>query len=393
MQSGSFLGANATPMTELAEMRASAVLSIDLTALAENYRALKSEAGKAKCGAVVKADAYGVGMDYVAPILWNEGCRHFFVALLDEGLALRRILPHARIYLLNGLLKGTEDETCLQRLTPCLNKPEEITAWAETARKHKTRLPAVIHIDTGMNRLGLTPADLDRLAEEGIPSVLNMRFIMSHLAVADSPRHVLNLKQLERFKLAMKMLPENRGSLANSAGIFLGKKYHYHLLRPGIALYGGDPTHSTKGNPMKPVIHIKGRILQIREIQKGESLGYGADGVVKRDSRIATVAIGYGDGLPRSLSSKEDKSKFSFLIDGKKAPILGRVSMETVMVDVTDHSAITLRAGGFAVLLNEKQTIDDLAKAARCTNYEILTRLGKRYYRTYKLPKRVSETV
>jgi alanine racemase len=352
-------------------------LTIDLDAVAANWQALKGRQGTGECAAVVKADAYGLGMEPVARALWRAGCRTFFVALLDEALCLRTRLPEAAIHVLNGLERGGEEETRRARLVPVLNGPDDIERWSALAGRAGASLPAALHLDTGMARLGLSPAEARNLAAH--PDRLagiDLTLVMSHLACADEPDHPLNDRQLALFRDMRALFPQGRSSLANSSGLFLGDGYRSDLARPGAALYGVNPCPG-KLNPMAQVVRLQGEIIRVRDIDSGESVGYGASWRAARRTRLATVAVGYGDGYPRSLGN----SGFASL-DGVRVPVVGRVSMDLITLDVTE-AADKARPGAWLDLIGAGATVDDLAAAAGTIGYEILTGLGARYRRSY----------
>ena len=358
---------------------AGAVLTIDLGALTENYRLLRDRLGGADCAAVVKADAYGLGAARVAATLLRAGCRQFFVAHLQEGVALREALPaEAEVFVLNGLMPGAE-ALCLDAgLTPVLNSLSQLDAWSALGRRVGRTLPAILQVDSGMARLGLAPVEVDRLVAE--PARLDgvaLRAVMSHLACADEPDHPANRAQLAMFEAQRRRLPPAPASFANSSGIFLGADYHFDLARPGAALYGVAPVPG-KPNPMRAVVRLDARVIQTRQIVADDAVGYGhtfrAPGVM----RIATLAVGYADGWLRSVGAKG-----SGFVDGRALPIVGRVSMDSLMLDISALPADMLNPGDFVELLGAHQSIDDVAMAAGTIGYEILTSLGGRYVRRY----------
>lgn len=354
------------------------ILTVDLDAIIANYRTLTAELMPGTiCGGVVKADAYGLGARYVVPALAAAGCTHFFVAHLGEALALRDVLPRdAALYVLNGLAEGEEAEFVAGGLVPALNNLDQIARWAKTARAAGRRLPAVVHVDTGMSRLGLPPAETQRLiAAPDMLADLDVRFLMSHLACADEPGEPLNLWQLGEFRALRAALPQLRASLANSSGIFLGPEYHFDLARPGCALYGINPVPG-RPNPMRPVARLDGKVLQIHEVDPPRSVGYGATHRVVGRTRIATVAAGYADGWPRSLSNRG-----SAFAGDVRVPVIGRVSMDLTTLDVT--AVPQLRAGDTVELMGPRLPVDEVAEAAGTIGYEVLTRLGRRYQRVY----------
>lgn len=360
--------------------RAGAILEIDLDGVRANWRLLAQRVAPAACAAVVKADAYGLGAAPIAAALAQAGCRLFFVATLDEGVALRRALTApGDIAVFNGLFPGTAAEFAAHDLIPVLNDPGQIEEWQRFAANGPTPLPAaMLHLDTGMARLGLTPREFAALADAGLPGGIGWRALLSHLACADEPEHRLNALQRDRFAAARRRLPTLPASLAASCGIFLGPGYHFDFVRPGAALYGVNPQPGAP-NPMRQVVRLKGRIAQVREIDRGESVGYGARHIMETRGRLATVAIGYADGWPRSLSHRGCAR-----IGGLRIPLVGRVSMDLVVFDVSALPEEIARPGAFVDLLDEEYGVDAAAAAAGTIGYEILTSLGRRYHRVYR---------
>jgi len=358
--------------------RAGAILEVDLAGIAANWRLLARRVEPVECAAVVKADAYGLGAALVAPALAAAGCRRFFVATIDEGIALRRVLPEAaEIAVFNGLLPGCADDFIEFGLVPVLNDPGQVADWRSAALRHR-KGPAILHLDTGMARLGLTLREFDRLADASCRSdPIRWRALISHLACSDEPEHPLNRTQLERFIAARRCLSHVPASLAASSGIFLGPEFHFDLVRPGAALYGVNPQPGCP-NPMRQIVRLKGRILQIREVDRGQSVGYGASHVMAAPGRLATVAVGYADGWLRSVSQHG-----SGRVGGKRVPLLGRVSMDLMVFDVSGVDPAFVRPGGFIELLHEEYGVDAAAADAGTIGYEILTALGRRYLRTY----------
>jgi alanine racemase len=360
-----------------------AILTIDLDALAANYRRLRELAGLAECAAVVKADAYGLGMAEAAPALWRQGCKTFFVATPDEARALRKLLPHAIIYVLAGLMPGTADIFRKHGLRPILNSADEIREWASFSAKVGEALPCAIHVDSGMNRLGLSAAEVDAVAaERNLWPAFTLSLVMSHLACADEPEHPKSAAQRKIFDDLRARLPKALASLANSAGILLGRAYTYDVVRPGIALYGGK-LHSRGSREFAPVVDLKGRILQVRDVAAGETVGYGATRTLRRRSRVATVSVGYADGFFRSLSTKDGETGFVAYVGPHAAPILGRVSMDLITVDVTDVPETHAARGGWVELMGPHVTAQALAHHAGTIDYEVLTNLGARAFRRY----------
>jgi alanine racemase len=362
---------------------ATGVLAIDLAALRRNYRKLAGLAAPAECAAVVKADAYGLGIARVAPALAGAGCRTFFVATLAEAAMVAGVVPEATVYVLNGLFPGAAPDFEALGARPVLSSMEEIAEWAAFAAGAGRPLPAAIHVDTGMNRLGVKPADYAALIAAGntfpaIPADL----VISHLACADVPDHPKNAEQLAAFRKITAALPAMRRSLANSPAIFLGANYNFDLVRPGVALYGGNPFAGAP-NPMEPVVRLYGRIAQIGEAGPGETVGYGAALKLARRTRYATVAVGYGDGYFRSLGSADGDAGATAWLGDHPLPILGRVSMDLIVFDVTDLPEGLAQRGGLVELMGTRFTLDDAAARAGTIPYEVLTSLKNRTHRIY----------
>ncbi len=354
-------------------------LTIDVGQIVANYKELEQRSGSARTSAVVKADAYGTGVARVAPSLARAGVKIFFVAQAHEGAELRTLLsrtaPDASIYVFAGVRAETVETLRRHRLIPVLNSLSQVDLWSNSA---ESALPAALHVDTGMNRLGLEDSevkDLDNNPKrlEGI----DLKLIMSHLACADTPDHPLNQRQLEKFTSLSAMLPPAPASLANSAGILLGTEYHFDLTRPGIGLYGGNPRPSLP-NPMRSAIKLEAPVLQVRLVESGQSVGYGASAVVKRPTRIAVVSAGYADGLPLALGNAGH-----VYIAGRQAKIIGRISMDLIAVDVTDIAKDVPDDDWAAEVLGDNMSLETLAEEAGTTSYELLTRLGQRYTRSY----------
>ncbi|MGF1620739.1 MAG: alanine racemase [Rhodomicrobiaceae bacterium] len=361
------------------------VLAVDLDALRRNYRTLAAKAAKAECAAVVKGNGYGLGSLEVAEALIAEECRTFFVATLGEAekLALSGTLPDSVIYVLDGLPPGSAVDYAARGVRPVLGDLGEIEEWASLCQARDEPLAAALHVDSGMNRLGLKAADQKMLIDkpellDGVPVSL----IMSHLACADVPDHPKNAGQRDRFTQFAAAMPAAPLSLANSAGVFLGPDYHFDVVRPGIALYGGNP-YASLANPMEPVVRLYGRILQVGDAAAGETVGYGAMRTLTRPSRYATVAVGYADGYFRALGSSDAAPGAIASLDGQPLPILGRVSMDLIVFDVTDLPHERARRGGFVELIGPNFTVDEMGSLAGSFSYEMLTSLGPRYARIY----------
>ncbi len=358
-------------------------ITIDLSALVANWRDLGGRAPGARAAAVVKADGYGLGIEPVVKALAAAGCGTFFVALPDEGRRARRAAPDAEIYVLNGLFESGGPFLAAHALRPVLGSMPEIEEWAAFRRIAGGDHRAALHVDTGMNRLGLTPGEAAALAGEGkLARDAGFSLVMSHFACADTPAHPLNARQIAAFAEARALFPKLPGSLANSAGVFLGSAAHHDLIRPGIAIYGGAAVADT-ANPMRPVVTLTARILMVREVEAGMSVGYGAAWVAERTSRVAVISVGYADGFLRAAGSHSGKAGATAAIDGHLAPIVGRVSMDLIALDVTDVPATLARRGTRVELFGPNIPIDRAAARAGTIGYEFLTGLGPRYRRVF----------
>ena len=355
-------------------------LTIDLAALADNWRDLDKRTGNAEAAALVKGDAYGIGLREAALTFAAAGCGTFFVARPDQGLRLREFLPDKTIYVLDGLFSDSANVYEEAGLRPVLSSWPEVEEWS-AHRQAGGKTPAAIHVDTGMNRLGLTIEQAESLAnDEALTASLGPALIMSHLACADIPDHELNITQLERFRAVRSLFPDLPASLANSAGIFLGPEYHFDMVRPGISLYGGAASRAYP-NPMKPVAILEARILQVRNTPAGDTVGYGATEALERASCLAVVAAGYADGYPRRASSSNESPGARGFIHGQSAPIVGRISMDLITLDVTEIPGAT--RGEWVELFGHNIPVDEVADVAETIGYELLTRLGQRYRRRY----------
>ncbi|WP_375409268.1 alanine racemase [uncultured Methylobacterium sp.] len=343
-------------------------LTIDLSAIVENWRRLGAEAPDIPCAAVVKADAYGCGLAAVAPALWDAGCRTFFVAHLAEGIAARALLPEATIYILNGLLPGGAPALLDHGLRPVLGSREELAEW-------KGLGSAALHVDTGMSRLGLSIPEALALAGDPLATNAGIDLLMSHLVSAELPNEAVNARQCEDFASVRAAFPGVPASLANSSGCFLGQGAKNDLLRPGYALFGGNPTPG-RPNPMRPVVRLEATIAQVRTVEAGESAGYNARWTAPGRRRLATLSLGYADGYPRAASGRGQA-----LVGGVPCPIVGLISMDLIILDVTDAPGAT--RGGTAVLIGDGLDVDTVGRAAGTIGYEILTGLGSRYVRHY----------
>ena len=356
---------------------AQAELTIDLGALAANWQLLAGRIAPAECSAVVKADAYGIGIEQAVPALYRAGCRTFFVAHVSEGQRVRAALEgarDARIFVLNGL---SADPALykVDALHPVLGSRADIELWQAAG----AGVPdCAIHVDTGMNRLGCSLADLDLVDL----ARLRVALVMSHLVSSEVPGDPLNARQIERFEAARQRLPGIPGSLANSSALFLPQRPSYDLARPGYALYGGNPTPEAP-NPMQPVVRLSAPILQVRDIEAGATVGYNAQWTARRATRLATIGVGYADGLPRNLMATDLRPGGEAIVAGHRCPFAGRVSMDLTIIDVTDLPSAQVGVGTVVELLGSHITVDDMGARAGTIGYEILTNLGRRYHRTY----------
>ncbi len=359
---------------------ASGYLTIDLTAIARNYEKLVAEVAPARAAAVVKADAYGLGANRVAARLYQQGCRHFFVAQFVEALRLQTSLAaDATVYVLNGLQPGNETACAEHGIVPVINSLEQLQRWNETAKALDHKLPAALQFDTGMSRLGVPPAERAAVASLLRASgSIDVQFIMSHLASADVAESEQNGSQLAEMNRITAEFPEFDLCFANSGGIFLGRPYHGVLARPGIALYGGAPT-ANQPNPMEPVLRLDVAVVQTRTVPAGARVGYSGTHIAAGETRLATIAAGYADGLPRSLSGRG-----AVYCDGIRLPIVGRVSMDSITIDISALPDGRLHLGSLVEVLGPNQTLEDLARDAGTISYEILTGLGQRYERQYR---------
>ncbi len=349
-------------------------LTVDLDALGANYRRLQTEAPGAEIAAVVKADGYGLGLAPVARTLFAAGARRFFVADVEEACALEAMLPDAAVYVLAGFAAGARDAFAGRRLRPVLNTPAQVRAFAALDRH--ARPPAVLQVDSGMTRLGVTADELDALGDE--LAELELEFLLSHLACADAADPAFSHGQRARFEAVRRRLPHLPASLANSAGIFLGPDFHYDLCRPGIALYGGNPRPG-RANPMAPVVELDAELLQVRALDAEARVGYGATYRAPAGARIATAAVGYADGVLRCAGNRA-----TALLAGVEVAVAGRVSMDLIGLDVTAVPTAAAVEGARVKLIWGADGVDRLASAAGTIPYEVLVRLGPRIERRYR---------
>jgi alanine racemase len=355
-----------------------AELTIDLGAVQANYRILRSHLAETELAAVVKADAYGLGAGPVAHALTDAGCKTFFVATAAEGVQLRSALADAHIHIFNGPLPGEEAAFVEHALVPVLNSLEQVHNWSAYCTEIGALGPADIQIDTGMTRLGLEAGDVARLvAEPALLQAIVPDLALSHLACADQPDHAMNAEQLAAFEAGAGQIGAVRRSLASSSGIFLGVQYHFDMARAGAAIFGLNPMPG-RPNPMRQVIRIQGKILQVRSVDTVRSVGYGASHQATRPAKIATVAIGYADGYLRALSNAG-----TAFIDSYEVPVVGRVSMDLTTLDVTDVPDGLLALGQPVDFAGPLHSVDKIAEQAGTIGYEILTSLGARCKRRY----------
>lgn len=364
-------------MPPAAHAGARAVLTVDLAKIAENYRLLAAKLSGARMGCVVKADAYGLGFAAVAPVLHAIGCRDYFVADIEEGIGLRGLLAEGNIFVLNGPIPESLPAFAEHRLIPVLNDLAQIALAAARANS-AGEVTAALHIDTGMSRLGLGPGELEVLARE--PDHLRgirLACVISHLACADERGNPMNARQLECFRTARALLPKSAASLANSAGIFLGAQYHFDLVRSGGALYGLTPMEN-EPNPLVQVLRLEAPILQVRDVDSPMTVGYGAGFRVAKKGRIATIPVGYADGYLRSLSNRGNA-----FLGGIRVPVVGRVSMDLITLDVSGVPEALAHPGALVELIGEHHSVDDLAREAGTIGHDILTEFGRRIARRY----------
>jgi alanine racemase len=354
-------------------------LTVRLGAVGANYRQVLRRAASASAAPVVKANGYSMGLGPIAHALANAGADSFFVARLEEGIEARALLPNARIFVFDGVAPGTAAALHSYRLTPVLNSLEEIAEWSARAKEERTDLDAALQIDTGINRSGLSHAELSQLASRIRESLvgINLVLILSHLACADEPGRDMNWVQLARFRAALAALPPAPASLAASAGIELGRDFHFDVVRPGLAIYGGNPV-LTRPNPYHPVATLTGRVLQIRHIDEGETVGYGATFTAARPSRLAIVGSGYADGLIRASGLRGRAA-----IAGVRVPFAGRLSMDLLALDATDVPLAALERGTEVEFMGDVVALEEVAEAAGTITHEVLTSISPRARRIY----------
>jgi alanine racemase len=360
-------------------MSRSATLEVHLPAIVRNYQLLRARHHAKRCAAVVKANAYGLGVIPVAKALAGVGgCEEFFVATLDEALQLRAQLWDKVIYVFSGVAPHEVELFFAARLIPVLNSPQQVECWVKACAGLEVVMPSALHVDTGMCRLGLSHTDLLEIDQpQDYAARAGIRLIMTHLACASEPQHPLNAQQVQRFVEVTARFPDIATSMANSSGLFLPQEYHADIGRPGCALYGITPNPQLP-NPMQPVVTLRAPILQVREVDVEHTIGYGATCEVHPGQKVAVAAMGYADGLHRAASNK-----LAGWIGDIRVPMLGRVSMDVTCYDVSHVPQDVLNKEAAITLIGVHQTVDDVAEAYGSIGYEVLTSLGARVLREY----------
>jgi alanine racemase len=398
VRQGTLLSPEANQTAALAT--ATGVLTVDLDAIIANWRKLEKTAVPAECAGVIKADAYGCGAGPVARALAAAGCKTFFVATLDEARVVREALsqealspealssdgaklPPPAIYVLDGFFQNSGEAYARIDARPVIGELNELAEWDVFCRRSGWTGGAAIHIDTGMNRLGLTITEAQGIVPRINAGDHGITLVMSHLACAENLNHPLNGKQLAAFREIASLYSGVPAALSNSSGIFLGAQFQFDMVRPGAALYGVNPTPEAD-NPMQPVAELKARIVQIRNVERGEGVGYGGTWTARRPTRLAIVSAGYADGYFRAASANDGTRGAEIVVAGKRCPIAGRVSMDLIAVDITDLPNNAVRRGHMVTLIGEGITVDELAHHFGTIGYEVLTSLGRRYARVYK---------
>jgi alanine racemase len=375
--------AAATPPDASArELEATGILAIDLDAIVANWRLLERKAVPAECAAVVKADGYGCGLIPVTRALAAAGCKTFFVATIEEARRARAVAPEARIYVLDGFFAGCGPAFAAINASPVIGDLAELAEWDSFRRVSGWNGGAALHVDTGMNRLGLPVGEAMALGPRAREPNHGISLVMSHFACAETPQHPLNSRQIAAFREIAFAFPGVPASLANSSGIFLGANSVHDLVRPGAALFGVNPTPDAE-NPMRPVVDLKARVAQIRTVARGETVGYGATWTARRPTRLAIVAAGYADGYFRAAGGVDGVRSAEAVVAGVRCPIAGRISMDLIAIDITDAPHGALHRGGFVTMIGGGVSVDELALHFGTIGYEVLTSLGHRYLRVY----------
>ncbi|MDB5484996.1 MAG: alr [Tardiphaga sp.] len=361
---------------------AGGVITIDLDAIVANWRKLEKTALPAECAAVVKANAYGCGIDRVVPALAKAGCKTFFVATLDEARAVRAVAPNATLYILDGFFPGSGDAIAAIHARPVIGDLNELAEWDMFCRVKNWSGGAAIHVDTGMNRLGLSVIDAQAIVPRIVAGNHGVTLVMSHLACAEAQHNPANVRQLTNFREIAGAYSGVSASLAASSGIFLGGSYMLDMVRPGAALYGVNPTPEAD-NPMRGIVTLKARIIQTRNVERGMGVGYGGTWTARRPTKLAILAAGYADGYFRAAGATDGTRGAEVVIAGRRCPIAGRISMDLIAVDITDLPANAARRGHLATLIGDGITVDELAHHFGTIGYEVLTSLGRRFARVY----------
>jgi alanine racemase len=374
---------SASPAKDIPEDEAGGVLTIDLSAIEANWKILRSASTPSECAAVVKANGYGLGLEPVATRLSNAGCTTFFVADLSEGKRLRKAVPEADIYILNGLPPGAGQIFADHNLRPVIGSAAEIAEWDAFTSVQKWDGGFALHVDTGMNRLGMSVEEAAAFAPRINAENHGLKLLMSHFVTAEIPENPRNAEQMLNFRNVRGLYRGVPASISNSSGIFLGPDAHLDLVRPGVALYGVNPTPA-RPNPVKPVVELKVRVAQLRDVAFGDTVGYDATWTARRASRIAIVTMGYADGFFRSASGDDQKPGGTLYVAGHSCPIAGRISMDLAAIDVTDLPERAVKRGDYATVIGEDRDVDATADMLGTIGYEVLTSLGRRYARVYK---------
>ena len=358
-------------------------LTIDLDAVEANWRALARQLLTVECAAVVKANAYGLGLEPVTTKLVKAGCKTFFVADVAEARRVRARAREAAIYVLNGFAPEAAKAFAELNAQPVINSTTELAEWDAFVAAQNWRGGAALHIDTGMNRLGITADEAAALAPRAQTENHGITLLMSHLACAEIADHPLTANQIRLFRELRMLYHGIPASLVNSSGIFLGDSAHFDIARPGAALYGINPTPN-RDNPMQSVVELTGRILQVRKVSQGEAVGYGAAWKARRASRIAIAALGYADGVMRFASGVDARASGAAVVAGKRCPIVGAISMDLTCIDVTEIADAPVQRGDIATFVGKGLLVDEVAASAGTIAYEILTRLGPRSHLVYR---------
>ncbi len=362
---------------------ATGVVIVDLDQVCANWKALSGHVAPAACAAVVKADAYGLGADKVIPALNAAGAGDLFVATLQEAHQARKLAPGASVFILDGIVPDSAADVLASGAIPVLSSLAEVEEWGALAPSRTEPVPCAFHVDTGLNRLGLPAHEIRVLANNvHLMDRLDVKMVMTHLACADESENAKNEQQLAVFNGLQPLLPTVALSIAASDGLMLGPAFHGDMVRPGYAIYGGQ-AHDDRSTPVKPVVEVYARVLQIRDVVPGQTVGYSATYSPDRLTRVAIVAAGYADGYLRHLSAGDGEIRGHVAFAGKLCPIVGRVSMDLITVDITDLENVEVKRGDWAQIIGPDITIEDVGKASGTIGYEVLTRLSPRFNRVY----------